>query len=92
MISQRECMFCHSINHIVEVHGHYHCTRCGRANWECCDGLSEQSVKDDEPEELDWHFDDEPIGSHTLMEDDEALGSAGFGTDEYYGFYGGDDY
>ena len=58
MISQRECMFCHSVKHMVEVHSHYHCTRCGRANWECCDGLTEQSVTDDEPEEFDWHFDE----------------------------------
>lgn len=58
LISQRECMFCHSVKHMVEVHSHYHCTRCGRANWECCDGLAEQSVTDDEPEILDWHFDE----------------------------------
>lgn len=58
MNNPRECMFCHSIKDMVECHGHYHCTRCGRANWECCDGLSEQSVTDDEPQELDWHFDE----------------------------------
>lgn len=34
----------------------------------------------------------EPCGSHDLSDDAEALASAGFGTDEDYGYYGGDDY
>ncbi len=44
-------------------------------------------------------FDDErdyedcyPYNSHDLSDDAEALASAGFGTDEDYGDYGGDDY
>ena len=34
----RQCQFCHSDTSIVECHGHYHCTRCGMPNYECCDG------------------------------------------------------
>lgn len=34
--------------------------------------------------------DGEPAGSHDLSDDADALTSAGFGTDEDYGFYGED--
>ena len=33
---------------------------------------------------------DEPEGSHDLSDDAEALASAGWGTDEDYGYYGED--
>ena len=35
--------------------------------------------------------DGEPHGSHDLSDDADALASAGFGTDEDYGCYGGED-
>jgi hypothetical protein len=38
--------------------------------------------QDDEPQ------DDEPQGSHDMSDDAGALASAGYGTDEDYGFYG----
>jgi hypothetical protein len=34
--------------------------------------------------------DGEPAGSHDLSDDADALASAGFGTDEDYGYYGDD--
>jgi len=34
--------------------------------------------------------DGEPEGSYDLSDDAEALASAGFGTDEDYGYYGDD--
>lgn len=34
--------------------------------------------------------DGEPAGSYDLSDDAEALASAGFGTDEDYGYYGDD--
>ena len=39
-----------------------------------------------------WYNDDdgEPRGSHDLSDDAEALASAGWGTDEDYGYYGED--
>lgn len=36
--------------------------------------------------------DDEPHGSYDLSDDGDALASAGWGTDEDYGGYGGEDY
>jgi len=36
----------------------------------------------------DEEYDDEPIGSYDLSDDGDALASAGFGTDEDYGYYG----
>jgi hypothetical protein len=35
---------------------------------------------------------DEPHGSYDFSDDGDALASAGFGTDEDYGGWGGDDY
>lgn len=35
---------------------------------------------------------DEPEGSYDLSDDAEALASVGWGTDEDYGHYGGDEY
>lgn len=40
----------------------------------------------------DYVGDGEPEGSYDLSDDAEALASAGFGTDEDYGYYGGEDY
>lgn len=39
---------------------------------------------------MDAEYDGEPEGSHDLSDDAEALASAGFGTDEDYGYYGDD--
>jgi len=39
-------------------------------------------------EECCEEADAEPYESFDLSDDDDALGSAGMGTDEYYGFYG----
>jgi len=36
--------------------------------------------------------DGEPMGSHDLSDDGDALASAGFGTDEDYGYFGGEDF
>lgn len=36
--------------------------------------------------------DGEPAGSHDLSDDAEALASAGYGTDEDYGYYGEDSH
>ena len=38
-----DCQFCHSKNCLEECHGHYHCTKCGAANFECCSGEMAQS-------------------------------------------------
>jgi len=32
------------------------------------------------------------MGSHDLSDDGDALASAGFGTDEDYGYFGGDEW
>jgi hypothetical protein len=49
-------------------------------------------IYDAEREQAWAEQDDEPCGSHDLSDDAEALASAGFGADEDYGYYGGDDY
>lgn len=46
---------------------------------ECTDEFGAEMERDGEPE-----------GSHDLSDDAEALASAGFGTDEDYGYYGDD--
>lgn len=46
---------------------------------ECTDEFGAEMEQDGEPE-----------GSHDLSDDAEALASAGFGTDEDYGYYGDD--
>jgi len=43
----------------------------------------------DEPPSED---DGEPMGSYDLSDDGDALASAGFGTDEDYGYFGGDEW
>lgn len=37
-------------------------------------------------------FDGEPVGPDDLSDDGDALASAGFGTDEDYGYDGGDEW
>jgi len=49
-----------------------------------CSPECEESYHEDE------EYDDEPVGSHDLSDDGDALASAGFGTDEDYGYYGGE--
>lgn len=39
----------------------------------------------------EYHKDDSDRGSHDMSDDAEALASAGHGTDEDYGYYGGDE-
>lgn len=47
-------------------------------------------------DDVEWEGDGEdgyPYNCHDLSDDGEALASAGFGTDEDYGYYGdGDDW
>ena len=52
-----------------------------------CSPECEESYYEDEEYE-----DEEPTGSYNLSDDGDALASAGFGTDEDYGYYGGEDY
>lgn len=66
----------------------YPCPRCGDP---LCSGNhtgDDVSEHDDEPESRE---DGEPQGSHDMSDDAEALASAGHGTDEDYGYYGGGD-
>ena len=51
---------------------------------------SESDDYEDDYEE--YEGDCEPHGSYDLSDDAYALASAGWGTDEDYGFFGGDDY
>ena len=44
-------------------------------------------VDDQTPPEEEFDDDDEPVGSYNLSDDGDALASAGFGTDEDYGYY-----
>ena len=56
----------------------------------------------DDPQELDFDADDdveideedydEPYYGDNFLDDAEALASAGWGTDEDYGYFGGDEY
>jgi hypothetical protein len=43
-------------------------------------------------EEFYGDEDGEPEGSYDLSDDADALASAGFGTDEDYGYYGGEEW
>lgn len=51
---------------------------------ECADKAAEASASPPE----DYPDDGEPEGSHDLSDDADALSSAGWGTDEDYGYYG----
>jgi len=63
-------------------------TGAGYCSHEC-----EESYHEDVPSEQElYHEDGEPTGSYDLSDDGDALASAGFGTDEDYGYYGGEDY
>jgi len=53
-----------------------------------CSPECEASYQEDES----WDANEEPVGSYNLSDDGDALASAGFGTDEDYGYYGGEDY
>ena len=37
MTKPEQCQFCHETG-LQFAHGHYHCPRCGSANFECCSG------------------------------------------------------
>lgn len=52
--------------------------------------MSERFAEYDEERKLEGDMDGEPAGSYDLSDDAEALASAGFGTDEDYGYYGDD--
>jgi len=54
-----------------------------------CSPECEESYHEDEDVQC---FFEEPVGSYNLSDDGDALASAGFGTDEDYGYYGGEDY
>jgi hypothetical protein len=58
----------------------YPCPTCGDA---LCNGGCDYG------DESELHPDDEPRGSHDLSDDGDALASAGHGTDEDYGGWGG---
>ena len=71
------------------------CGCCGAEDGELPDNFGADGAGDDLNEFADDEpqaDDGEPHGSHDLSDDGEALASAGFGTDEDYGCYGGDDY
>lgn len=62
------------------------------------DGPQPQTPTDEDAEAYaeDWQTrmgidDPEPAGSFDLSDDAEALASAGMGTDEDYGYFGGED-
>lgn len=64
-----------------------------------CEMASQAHGEDDEcpckhctgVEPHDEDNDGEPFGSHDLSDDADALASAGFGTDEDYGYFGHDE-
>jgi hypothetical protein len=51
----------------------------------------DEYISDNDYED-DYEGDYEPQGSFDLSDDAYALASAGWGTDEDYGYFGGDDY
>ena len=54
-LEQEQCQFCHRIG-LQFCHGHYHCTHCGSANFECCSGeLNQESHGLDSERSLDAH-------------------------------------
>jgi Zn ribbon nucleic-acid-binding protein len=62
-------------------------------HYRCCDCGIDYSAQHEEWEESEeWEdSDSEDDGDYGSFHDGEALASAGFGTDEDYGHYGGDD-
>lgn len=73
----------------TEVEGWFHCAECGRADEfveeggicdDCFDEMeADEELDEDFPEDMDGDF-------------DSAMTSAGFGTDEDYGYYGDDNF
>ena len=57
-----------------------------------CEGIAHAEMDALRIDADEWDSDDdgEPHGSHDLSDDAEALASAGWGTDEDYGYYGDD--
>ncbi len=53
-----------------------------------------ENIAQEEGEEFTSQYDEdgEPQGSYDLSDDGDALASAGFGTDEDYGYFGGDEW
>jgi hypothetical protein len=69
------------------------CGCCGQNDGELPDDFGMPEMGDDMNEFPDDDGgDDEPHGSHDLSDDGDALASAGMGTDEDYGYFGGDEY
>ena len=77
----------------------FHCeTREVEAPFTYADGSGFCSAEcEDAANNVESHYsyeeeDGEPQGSYDLSDDGDALASAGFGTDEDYGYFGGEDY
>jgi hypothetical protein len=72
-----------------------------RAELERIEGYEACPVAPESDEDVNAHHDDwqarmgiddpEPMGSLDLSDDGDALASAGMGTDEDYGYFGGED-
>lgn len=56
------------------------------------DDPQELDFDDDDYVEIDEEDYDEPYYGDNFLDDAEALASAGWGTDEDYGYFGGDEY
>ena len=58
-----------------------------------CNGIAfAEAAEMTEEFRAEYCGDGEPEGSYDLSDDAEALASAGFGTDEDYGYFGGDEW
>ena len=68
------------------------CENIANAEGEEFLAAGEVPISDEMVEEfrVQYYGDGEPEGSHDLSDDGDALASAGFGTDEDYGYYGDD--
>ena len=60
--------------------------------FEHIDDPQELDFDDDDYVEIDEEDYDEPYYGDNFLDDAEALASAGWGTDEDYGYFGGDEY
>ena len=60
--------------------------------FEHIDVPQELDFDDDDYVEIDEEDYDEPYYGDNFLDDAEALASAGWGTDEDYGYFGGDEY
>ncbi len=63
------------------------CGECGRPV-----GIGLCFCQAEDVPEYDEDEDGEPLGSHDLSDDADALASAGWGTDEDYGYFGSEDF